>query len=229
MPPSRDRNLRPARRGRWGSWNQPAVLLPFSYVERDPARRRAGADDPARPGARRGPRRDARPDRRADPGRRRRHRPELLRRRGAPRDDAARSPSATGSRSRSPAARSSATCRCSASAAACRCSTSPSAARCSSTCPRRSATSDHRRTPRQLRRLRSRRPARRRLARGARRRRGAARDQVPPPPGRRRDRRRPDRHRHLDARRAPRGDRAARTSRSCSASSGTPRPTRAAA
>ena len=66
------------------------------------------------------------------------------------------------------------------------------------------------------------------LARRARGRRGAARDEVPPSPGRRADRRGPHRHRRLDPRRSPGGDRDRRAAGSCSASSGTPRPTRRA-
>ena len=55
--------------------------------------------------------------------------------------------------------------------------------------------------------------AHRGLARGERRRASCARDQVPPPPGRRPARRGPGGQRGLDARRAARGDRAARTAR----------------
>ena len=64
------------------------------------------------------------------------------------------------------------------------------------------------------------------LARGARRRRARALDQVPPPPGRRPARRGAARQRHLHARRAARGDRVMPDRvASCSACSGTPRPT----
>ena len=124
----------------WGVWNQAAALLPFTYIN---AIQRAGGLAlmiPPDPAPSRTPTSVLRPVDGLILAGGARHRPRLLRRRAPPRDRRARSPSATTSRSRSPAARSSATCRCWGSAAACSCSTSPSAARCSSTCPRRSAT-----------------------------------------------------------------------------------------
>ena len=75
-PPSSRRPL-----GRLGPARRAAAVR---LHHRDPARRRAGADDPAGPAPGRGPRRAARPHRRADPRRRRRHRPAVLRRRAAP-------------------------------------------------------------------------------------------------------------------------------------------------
>ena len=149
----------------------------------------------------------------ADPRRRRRHRPRLLRRR-------ARIPQThhAGARARPLRARARHP-RGRARHARARhlprdagCSTSPSAARSSSTCPTSSATSEHRRSPGSFDGVRPRRPARppdSLAARAAGER--AARHQVPPPPGRRRaigDGLR--RHRPLDDRRPPRGDRGAR-------------------
>ena len=181
--PSRHRHLhRAGARAleRLGPAGLPAAAL---LRRRRPARGRDRAPAAARRDAPRRSRRGPRPARRAHPGRRRRHRPGDLRGRRPTRRRAARCPSATTSRSRSPAARSSATSRCWASAAGMQLMNVAARRHALQHLPESHGHHEHRRDPGSFDGADHDVRLDRRLARRPRRGRGRPRHEVPPPPG----------------------------------------------